>query len=228
MRHRCQHRRHRRGDRGPPGALARQPHQRRAITIIGLEPPRPDLRPRRLRLRRREEPQRARPTTLQLARERPMQRPCRLHREHRIAAADQAREPLDPSPRVRHRDRLHRPTRARDRPATPDATTLPGSTATTNRSPSSSLSNPGTRHLLKQRRTRKGPPPKPGAGLNSTRCLVIYQRHGEQTVGPGVKSRSVVLRLGARGADLTPGCRSADGEYVRCPDCAEAGLDRGS
>jgi hypothetical protein len=50
--------------------------------------------------------------------------------------------------------------------------------ATTRRSPSSSLSNSGTRHLHKEMNNEKGPPPKPGAGLKSTRYLEIYQRSG--------------------------------------------------
>ena len=47
---RRQHRLDPRARRRAPGALTRQPDQRRAITVVGLEPPRAQLRPRRLRL----------------------------------------------------------------------------------------------------------------------------------------------------------------------------------
>jgi hypothetical protein len=47
---RRQHRLDTRGGRRTPGALPRQPHQRRAIAIVGLEPPHPQLRPCRVGL----------------------------------------------------------------------------------------------------------------------------------------------------------------------------------
>ena len=97
MRDRREHRVHRRAPRRAPGALAREPDQRRAITIVGLEPPRPELRPRGLSLRRREQPQRPRPAPLELGRPRPMQRARRLQREHRH------RRPARPAPQVDRR-----------------------------------------------------------------------------------------------------------------------------
>jgi hypothetical protein len=45
----AEHRGHNIGLRGPSGALAEQPDQRRAIAVVGLEPPRAQLRPRRRR-----------------------------------------------------------------------------------------------------------------------------------------------------------------------------------
>ena len=109
----AQQRLDRRGARGPPGALARQPDQRRAIAIVGLEPSRPQLRPRRLRLRRREQPQRPRPAPLELGRPRPMQRPGRLDREHRRPPpADQRLEPIDARRATSATTPARRPTRS--------------------------------------------------------------------------------------------------------------------
>ena len=101
-----QHRLDPAGKRGTPGALARQPDQRGAITVVGLEPTRRQLRPRRLRLRRSEQPQRPRPAPFQLGHPRPMQRPRRLDREHRRRRTDQPVQPLQPDPRARQRQRL--------------------------------------------------------------------------------------------------------------------------
>ena len=56
MTDRAQQRLDRRRCQGTPGALAQQPDQRRAVTVVGLEPPRAQLRPGGLRLRRRKQP----------------------------------------------------------------------------------------------------------------------------------------------------------------------------
>jgi hypothetical protein len=50
MRDGAEQRLNRRVDHRSSGALACQPHQRRAVTVIGLKPPCPELRPRRARL----------------------------------------------------------------------------------------------------------------------------------------------------------------------------------
>jgi hypothetical protein len=91
-------------------SLAQHPHQRRAVAIVGLEAPRPQLRARRLRLRGREQPDRARVAPLELEAPRAMQRPGRLDPDHRLAGdtagCDQPLQLLDARPRDRQRDRL--------------------------------------------------------------------------------------------------------------------------
>jgi hypothetical protein len=127
------------------GALAQQPDQRRAIAIVGLEPPRPQLRPSRLRLRRREHSERPRPAPLDLSRPRPMQCPGRLDPDHRFAvdaaAGDQPRQLLDTVAQQPSND-----TGSPINPRSPVVShtlllTFPGSIATISRSPEISLSS---------------------------------------------------------------------------------------
>ena len=101
-----EHRLNRRSDCQPARALTGQPDQRGAVTIVGHKPARADLCAGGLGLRRRKHPQRARPAPLKLARERPVQRARRFNRKHRVDTTDKPGELLNPSPRVRDRDRL--------------------------------------------------------------------------------------------------------------------------
>ena len=110
MTDRTEQRLDRRRCRGTPGALAQQPDQRGAVTVVGLKPTRAQLRPRGLGLRRREQPQRPRPAAFDLGRPRPMQRAGRLDPDHRLAddaaAGDQPRELLDTVAQHRQRHRI--------------------------------------------------------------------------------------------------------------------------
>jgi hypothetical protein len=83
-------------DHGAPCTLAREPHQRGTVPIIGLEPPRPQLRPRRLGLRRRKQPQRPRPPALELGHPRTVKRSRRLECEHDIVRSGQPLKLLEP------------------------------------------------------------------------------------------------------------------------------------
>src|SRR5205823_3751639 len=91
-------------------SLPNKPDQRRAITVIGLEPPSTKLRPRRLSLRRRQQAHAPRIATLELRRPGPMQRAGRLDRDQGLAAdsapTDEPLELVDAFPQRRQRDRL--------------------------------------------------------------------------------------------------------------------------
>src|SRR5918992_2402736 len=89
--------------------LPGKPDKGRAVTIVGLEPARAKLRPRRLRLRRRQQTNPSREATLELRRPRPVQRTRRLDRDQRLApdpaATDQPLQLVDAFPQRWQRDR---------------------------------------------------------------------------------------------------------------------------
>jgi hypothetical protein len=107
---RCSQRveRRRRGRTSSP--LTHQPHERRAVAVVGLEATRPQLRPRGLRLRWREQAQRTGVAAFELGGPGAVQRTRRLNPDHRIpvdvASGDQPAELLDAFPQDGQRHRL--------------------------------------------------------------------------------------------------------------------------
>ena len=169
-----EHRLNRRSDCQPTRALTGQPDQRGAVTIVGHKPARADLCAGGLGLRRRKHPQRARPAPLKLARERPVQRARRFNRKHRVDTTDKPGELLNPSPRVRDRDRLA------DQPPLPIGQPHPmrhlariDPHHNTIAPKLSEQPRHQTPPLTEDQRERPTPP---GSRLNSTRCPGIYQR----------------------------------------------------
>ena len=83
----------------PAGALAQQPHQRRAVAIVGLVAPRAELGSGRLGLRRREQPHRSGPASFQLGDPGPVQPTGRLHADYwwtgHLAGSDQPGQGVD-------------------------------------------------------------------------------------------------------------------------------------
>ena len=92
------------------GTLAQQPHQRRTITVVGLETPRAELGPGRLGLRRREQAHRSGIAPLQLRHPGLVQPAGGLHADDRrachAAGHDQLAQRLHPFPQHRQRHRL--------------------------------------------------------------------------------------------------------------------------
>ena len=91
-------------------SLPRKPDKRGAVTIVRLETAGAELRPRRLRLRRREQAHPAGKAPLELARPRTMQRAGRLDRDQRLvptdARTDQPHKLVDAGPQRRQRHRI--------------------------------------------------------------------------------------------------------------------------
>ena len=107
---------------GRPGALARQPDQRRAVAVVGLEPPRAQAAPGRPGLRRREQPQRPRPAPLELAPPTPdatRRSPRSRTPDRRAAATDQPLELIHPVARAPAATPARRSARAHRSSATP-------------------------------------------------------------------------------------------------------------
>ena len=202
----------------PTSALAHQPDQRGAVAVVGLEPPRPQLRSAppaspTARTTARDPGQRRSSSAVHARCSDPVASIAITGVARDTAGRDQPLELVDALRAASAATPARRSTRARRSSTTPDSTTLPGSIATTNVSAgSASRSRLDTSNLLSrkkegtERASRTGAPQTSSVPISGSSPKAALRREAGRRhphgAGDASAARPAGQRPGARGDAL--------------------------